>query len=222
MRFFFLALVLGMSVTHAFAGVWETLTREQQDLLKKGKQFSVTEEVPGSAWPKIWVYQPVIATPEESIAVFWDASLHKEYIPNCLKSKITNVLSATEVWVDYLLDLPLVADEAYTVQDRLSAYDDNKSFKIAWEFVRPSANTQWAEGYALFEPMPGYQATVMVYHNFAIPKSAIADLLRGQAMKQVKETATAVANQVRLEKTDYPALLKKQLMVLREALGLER
>jgi hypothetical protein len=100
------------------------LTAEQHRTVDTGHQVFVAEDVAASSWPRACTYQFVAATPEEAAAVFADYARHAAFIPDIKQSTVSLVIDQRTAEVDYVLDIPIVADEAYTVRDRLSATPD--------------------------------------------------------------------------------------------------
>jgi hypothetical protein len=205
---------LAVSPHSALAGAYDQLTPEQQATVQSGGQVFITQDVSGKPWPKAFLYQRVDATPEEAAAVFADYELQSSYIPGLTKSKISRRVDAATAEVDYTLKSSFVT-ENYTVRDTVSSYDAGQSYKIAWALVR-AETTKAIEGDVKFERLG--TATLMVYYNFVVPGIPGAGLVQGRAMKQVRETAQAVAKQVEKERRNDRALLDRQLEILRTAL----
>lgn len=199
------------------------LTPAQRRTIDMGGQVFLTEDVRGSPWPRVWVYQFIDATPEEAAAVFADYSLHTTYIPNVTKSVIARVVDRATVEVDYVLRLPIVRDEEYTVRDSLSAAAGGTRYQVEWTLVRASS-VKGTTGYVRFErywnDKVQRDGTLMEYHNFVTPGSRLAGipLIRSRALQQVRGAAAAVAAQVERERRSDHALLTRQLQALRSAL----
>jgi hypothetical protein len=200
------------------------LTPAQRRTIDTGGQVFLTENVRGSAWPRVWVYQFIDATPEEAAAVFADYALHATYVPNVKKSVIGRVIDRTTVEVDYALRLPIVRDEEYTVRDRLSAPGGGTRYQVEWTLVRASS-VKGTEGYAWFERYWNDKlqrdGTLMEYHNFVTPGSRLGGipLIRSRALQQVRAAAGAIATQVERVRTEHPTQLSRQLQALRSALA---
>ena len=73
--------------------------------------------------------------------------------------------------VDYTLHLPIIADEQYTVRDRLSAYHDGASYGVDWTLVG-ATSTKATEGSVRFEPHA--TGTLMAYRNLVTPGGRLA------------------------------------------------
>lgn len=191
------------------------LSVADRSALTEGKQVVVQREVPGLVWPELTVYQTVNASPEEVMAVFFDYNSARAYVPNVLKSEISAVLSSCVMDVDYAVDVPVFADEFYTARNSLSAVDGG-GYVVAWKLLR-AVQTKDSVGEFRVEPF-GNQSLVC-YRNLTTPSSAVARLLRAPAMKQMRQTATAILKEVARQKADQPDLLQKRVKALRAALA---
>lgn len=198
----------------AAGSVLSELTSTQQSQLQQGAQVVVTENVEGKPWPRIKVYLLVAASPEQVTAVFFDYESAKTFIPNVIKSEISNRLSACTMEVDYGLDVPIFPDEYYTVRNSLKRLEEN-SYCIDWKLLR-SVLTKDSVGSIRVEPWE--DSALICYQNLVTPASNIAVLLRGRAIEQMKETTKAIAAKVESEKTAESATLKRQVAALRGAL----
>lgn len=212
-----LVLVVVLTTGHAFAGAFDELTADQKRDLEAGKQIFITQDTSESAWPKVYIYHLVHATPEESAAVFTDYEYQINYVPSMIKSKISRRIDKSTVEVDYEVHVPIVANEVYTVRDQVFSYDNGASFKITWEKVRASSSKGIA-GNVRFEAH-GTGGTLMAYYNYVIPGSSFANLVRGKALQQMKEAAVAVVEQIEKEHREGGELLQKQIQALRAAVS---
>ncbi len=184
-------------------------------------QDIVREQRPGSPWPAVTIVTYVDVTPEEAAAVFIDYARHIEFIPSTKLSRVSRVHSATDVEVDYIVALPIVSDEKYTVRDRLSR--DSAGYRVDWTLVRASS-TKATVGHARFtaatHPKTGKRATRFEYHNFVTPGSRIAGVgfIKNRALKEMEQTAAAFAK--RFEKLHADQVTMQPLLAsLRAALG---
>jgi hypothetical protein len=202
----------------------DTLTAEQRALIERGRQIFVTEQIPGSPWPRARAYHYIDATPEEAAAVFTDYERQTTYIPGVKKSKIARVIDARTAEVDYTQAIPVLADEHYTVRDSLSADSAAASYRVDWVLVRASS-TKGAVGNARFVPYrnerTGRDGTLFIYSNFVTPGSRLAGLgfVKARALRQMRDAVSAVVRQVEVERRTNSALLERQVAALRAALG---
>ncbi len=192
----------------------DDLTPAQLAQVKAGQQVTVTEDVEGKPWPRFRAYRLVKATPEEAAAVFFDYKHAKDYVPNVLKSDISNQVSPTVTEIDYGIDVPILPDEYYTVRNTLTA--EGECYKFHWKLLK-AIQTKDSEGAFRAEPFEGY--TIIGYYNLVTPGSSMAGLLRGKAISQMKDTVEAIGTHIEKQKACSPNELKREVEALRKALG---
>lgn len=164
------------------------------------------------------IYAFIDATPEEAAAVFMDYEAQPSYIPSLRKARISHVIDAATVEVDYKLAVPWLPDEEYTVRDRMSL--DSTGYRVDWHLVR-ATSTRGTVGHALFSPYvngitrrPG---TLLEYFSFVTPGSRLAGVafVRRHATREVSETVRAVQRQVERDKQGPE--MPRRLAALRSA-----
>ena len=186
-----------------------------------GAQDIVREQRPTSPWPAVTIVTYVDATPEEAAAVFIDYARHVEFIPSTKLSRVSRIHAPNDVEVDYVVALPIVSDEEYTVRDRLSR--DSAGYRVDWTLVRASS-TRGTVGHARFtpatHPKTGKPGTRFEYHNFVTPGSRIAGLgfIKNRALREMEQTAAAFAKRFESEKRNSAAM-HSRIATLRSALG---
>ena len=186
-----------------------------------GAQEIVREQRPTSPWPAVTIVTYVDATPEEAAAIFVDYARHVEFVPSSKLSRISKVHSPTDVEVDYIVALPIVSDEEYTVRDRLSR--DSAGYRVDWTLVRASS-TKGTVGHARFtptiNPKTGKPGTRFEYHNFVTPGSRIAGMgfIRNRALKEMEQTAAAFAKRFESLRSDRK-VMDPLISALRAALN---
>jgi hypothetical protein len=187
-----------------------------------GGQIVRQEKVPASSWPRVSVHQFIDATPQEAAAVFTDYARHASYIPGVKRSVVTRQLGPTVTEVDYVLEVPLYADEDYTVRDSLSTYDGGASYRVDWVKVR-ARSTKEIVGSARFEPYRNGRTvrdgTLITYVNLVTPGQLLAGPFKRRALGQVRETVAALVRQIDAERAGDPALLESQVATLMAALS---
>ena len=219
-RRLFVAAVLTASGARAEA---QGLDSTQMAAIDSGRQVVVAEKVAGSSWPRVTVYQFISGRPEEATAVFTQYESHASFLPNVKRSRISLAVDSATVEVDYVLNVPIVADESYTVRNRLTSLpsdsaDEARSYRVEWTLVRASS-TKAADGHALFEPYR--DGTLLTYRNLVIPGSRLAGLgfIRGRAQREVEATVRAIAARVAKARAEERQLLDEQVRALRAAIG---
>jgi hypothetical protein len=179
------------------------------------------EQRPESPWPAVTIVTFVRATPEEAAAVFTDYESHSTYLPSTKRSRISRVHSPADVEVDYVVGIPIVSDEEYTVRDRLSR--DTAGYRVDWTLVRASS-TKGTVGYARFntalDTKTGEVGTRFEYHNFVTPGSRMASIgfIRARALREMEQTAAALAARIEAERKK-PDTIRARVSALRAALA---
>ena len=176
------------------------LTAAQLVRLERGERIVIARERAGFPWPAVTVFAYVSATPEHAAAVFTDYASHAAYIPDLKRSRVARVIDSATAEVDYLLAMPIVRDEEYTVRNRISR-DSVGAVRVDWTLVH-ATSTKATTGHARFIPhtnsRTGVQGTLIEYHNFVTPGSRIAGLgfIRSRAIVQVDETVRALVQRI--------------------------
>ncbi len=209
------ASLVGVIGQSSMAGVLDDLDAAEVAEVKSGKQVVVLEEVKGETWPRVSIYRKVAATPEEVAAVFFDYKRAFTYIPKIFKSDISKQHSACVADVDYALDVPILPDEFYTARNRLSRIPDG-GYLIDWTLLR-AVQTKASVGELRVEP-DGNEA-ILRYRILTTPSSGMAGLLRGKAIDMIKNTVTAIGEEIEKRKRSEPEGLKKQVEALQAALA---
>lgn len=214
-RLFFLTLAACLAACPAAtAGLLDDLTREQRAEVEKGEIIAIEQDIPGKLWPKVRIYKKIQATPEQVAAVFFDYNQAKTFIPDVLESRISKKISPTVMEVDYEVDVPILADEAYTARNEMKALPDG--YLASWTLLR-ALQTKAAEGNLLIEPFEN-GASVIRYTNLVTPSSGMAKVLKLLAMARMQKTVLAIGQKVEQQKSKYPAELAAQVARLREAM----
>jgi len=210
---FFGCWVLLLVSTQAFAGAYDELKPADQARVQKGEQVTILVNTNESAWPKMYIYERVEATPEEAAAVYADFELQASYMPRMTRSQITRVVDNARYEVAFDLEFSS-GPESYTTANHIGNYDAKQSYRVDWTFVEGEAMRN-IEGHARFEPLG--TGTLVAYYSYVIPKSAFAGWVKDKAIAQIKGGAHAVVLQVGKERTSQPELLERQKQFLQNA-----
>jgi hypothetical protein len=194
----------------------EDLDATQRREVLAGRQVMTQQEIADKPWPRVRLYRLVRATPEEVAAVFFDYENAKAYIPDLLNSRISKTVTPRVLEVDYEVDVPILADEAYTARNELRAVHGG-GFDVSWILLR-ALQTKSAEGSLLVEPH-GDGHSLIRYTNLVTPGSGMAKILKNLALDRMEKTVEAIANQVELQKKNHPGDLARQVAALRAALA---
>ena len=212
--FFFSLAVCLAALPAATAGLLNDLTREQRANLEKGDLIVLEQDIPGKPWPRVRIYKKIQATPEQVAAVFFDYNQAKTFIPDVLESRISKKISPGVMEVDYEVDVPILADEAYTARNEMKALQDG--YQASWTLLR-ALQTKAAEGNLLIEPFEN-GSSVIRYTNLVTPSSGMAKILKLPAMARMQKTVLAIGQKVEQQKSKNPAELAAQVARLREAM----
>jgi hypothetical protein len=209
------------STADSSAAAYDELSPAELQKIQKGDQVVHLQDVDGSVWPKITVYQRAEATPEELTAVFHDYSMHKQIFDRITRSTVSRVIDPATVEVDYTLSLGGIPgfslpDENYTTRDHV-AISTPGSYRVDWAKVKAD-NIPNIEGLYRAEPLG--TGSIIAYYNFIVPYNpGLAKFIVKLAIKQVRDTVSALAAQTLKERNTQPDLLQRQLTDLRTALG---
>ena len=214
-RLFFFSLVACLAaLPAATAGLLDDLTREQRANLEKGDLIVLEQDIPGKPWPRVRIYKKIQASPEQVAGVFFDYNQAKTFIPDVLESRISKKISPGVMEVDYEVDVPILADEAYTARNEMKALQDG--YQASWTLLR-ALQTKAAEGNLLIEPFEN-GSSVIRYTNLVTPSSGMAKILKLPAMARMQKTVLAIGQKVEQQKAKNPAELAAQVARLREAM----
>jgi hypothetical protein len=214
-RLFFLSLAACLAaLPTATAGLLDDLTREQRAELEKGDLVVLEQDIPGKPWPRVRIYKKIQATPEQVAGVFFDYNQAKTFIPDVLESRISKKISPGVMEVDYQVEVPILADEAYTARNEMKALGEG--YQASWTLLR-ALQTKAAEGNLLIEPFEN-GTSVIRYTNLVTPSSGMAKILKLPAMARMQKTVLAIGQKVEQQKSKNPAALAAQVARLREAM----
>lgn len=205
------------SLQAADSSLWNGLTSQQQGVLNSGKQVLVEEEIPGSPWPRLTIYQLVKATSADVAAVFWNSELDTKYLPNCKSARIMARPSPNIHEAEFTLRMPLFLPDEFYVSRIMIKSSQPECYEITWK-VLESRYSKECNGVIRIEPR-GDQA-LFSYQNFVKPRSNFAGLLRWPAQASIVDSVKALVRQVESEKKKSPELLATQLQAVELALGL--
>ena len=217
---FKLALVVSaaLALSAAQAGTYfDKLNSTQQDqVLTQGKQLVISKDASGP-WPELTIYQWTGSAPEQVCGVFADFDIQKDYIADMTKSTARKV-SQNTYEVEYVIKVPILSDEVYSMNDVLTSYDNGSGYKITWNLVK-ATRTKTSTGYFACEPVSG--GTFIAYNNYVDPgiNGFVARRLYDTAMAKVKDTPYTILKQLKKELTSNPAQLDKQIELLKAAVA---
>jgi hypothetical protein len=224
--------IASINAVVAHADMYSGLSAADQATINSGAQVTATQDVDGSAWPKVTVYQRVEATPDQVAAIMFDYALQKTmFAPKKdANGKVTvaGITASAAVTpgaantnVDYMMTFPSVLgislpDEVYTVNDVLSSPSAG-TYQIAWTMVKASSMKD-TQGVVAFERLG--TGTLIGYTNFiSPPKPFLAKLIVKTYVQMIQTTVSSLAAQAVSERGGDQGKLNAQLATLTQALG---
>jgi len=198
----------------ATAKLVDELSSEQLQTLKGGQLVKKIEDVADNTWPRVTIYQTVRATPEEVMAVFIDYVNAKEFTPDVISSEIAKVISPKVKEVDYVVKVPLLANESYAVRNTLTSLGD-ASYRVSWTMLR---STYMKSGTGDFTVEPFNGGTLMRHTSLTEPGSKLVAPLKGFALTQVEKTVASLKNYIEKMKSSQPQKLNDLVSQLNAAL----
>jgi hypothetical protein len=112
-----------LAAATAQAAIIDELTPSQRADLMAGKLVLVTKDVDGYPWPEITIYRTVNSTAEEAMAVTFDYELRPKFTADLSYAKISKVIDARTDEVDYIMQIPVIGPEHFTLHHEISSYD---------------------------------------------------------------------------------------------------
>jgi len=194
------------------------LTRELNILEKqnlfKGKMILKERHIADFPWPVVTIYSIVNTSPLEATAIFAAYPTQMDYVPNMKSSRPVKHASATDVHVEYIIDLPWpIPDSKFITGNKVSKLQEN-TYKVEWYLVR-SNSTYDNRGEVIYIPYQG--KTLMKYRTFVHPKSFFAGLFKGTMINDVRESLDVIIKHI--EKTkNSPAEMDKWVSYITGAL----
>lgn len=165
--------------------------------LESGSPLIEQEKIEGVPWPKVTAYALLDSDPELSMAIFAAYDHQKNYIPDLKVATPETQPSPTEVHVRYEIKMPWPLENVrYLHGHQLSYQADKSTYRLDWWMIE-STSTEHVEGFVEFLPYPKDPSkTLMRYSNLITPKSALAGLLRGFMLRDVKKTVEAIITEI--------------------------
>ncbi len=204
----------------SWAGSFDQLKPEEKNLIISGNPLlyvSDEPQRPSSAWPKYQVIQLILATPEESAAVFFDFKAQQSYLPDLIESIVTPT-GKNSVDVDYSVRLPFfMGVEKYTIHDVVTA--ENGAYEVKWTGI-PNDSFDFSEGSAYFEPL-GDNTTLLTYTSFVEPTRNGSSLpwVIDRVKDHLLTTVRLIEKHIESEKSSDSPLLNEEIQALRKALA---
>jgi hypothetical protein len=198
------------------------LSGEELAQIDRGVPIVKSQDMPGSSWPAVTVYQIVNTTPEEAMAVFTDYGEQASYLKGCcgvLDSRVLDAAVGGDKRVQrvlYELQVPVVANERYELREEMSK-SPYGSYRVVWRKVSLGGHSQDIVGQATFEPRGG--KTLFSYNNFTRINELGAGFFANQSVERARQTVAAMARHMEEEQASGGVGFQRDLFRLRAALG---
>ncbi len=175
----------------------QDFTLEEWKKLNEGEVIVRREKVNNAPWPKIICFFKAQADPLSSVAVFAAYEHQTTYIPKLRKAKISKLVGPTEIWVDYIMDMPWpLNDGRYTHGHHLHQLKSH-TYQVSW-FLVQSNQAKNVKGLAKFSPYPkSTNQSLVEYHSFIHPKSFFAPLFKGNMVKDLTDSIHAIQGEIK-------------------------
>ena len=206
----------------AMASVLDPLSVAERVEIDKGEVIVKSQDMPGSSWPSVTVYQLVNTTPEEAMAVFTNYGEQATYLRGCcgvLESRVLDAAVGGDRRIQrvlYELEVPVVANERYELREEMSK-GPSGSYSVTWRKVSTGGHSDDIVGRATFEPRGG--KTAFSYNNFTKINEFGAGFFADQSVERTQKTVEVMAKQMEKEQASGGAGFQRDLFRLRAALG---
>jgi len=191
----------------------DELTPAQLRTLESGKPVKKIENVAGVAWPRVTIYQTLHTAPEEAMAIYADYVNKKEFTPDVVSTEIVKTISPRIKEVNYVMKVPLLPNESYTVRNTLESLDA-ASYRVSWTMLRSTYMKSGSGDFAV-EPFNG--GTLMRQSSLTEPASKLVAPLKGFAITQMEKTLASLKSHAEKMKTSQPEKLDTLVSQLKAA-----
>lgn len=215
-------LAVALAAPVASADIFENLPARSRAQLERGEQVVRTQDMEGSKWPAVTIYQLVSVPPEIAVAVFTNFAAQPNYLRDCC-GLIQAVIKDPAVGgnprvqrVFYEIQVPIFANERYELLETLSK-GEGGSYLVSWKKVGESGRADDIVGRATFEPHGN--GTLFAYYNYVKMNAFGSGPLAGQSVDRTKSTVDAMVKHMQSEYTASGRRLRSEVARLRQALG---
>ncbi len=200
--------------------IFSELSKAELDAISKNELIFKTQKINKATWPKITIYQKVMASPVQGIALFLALDEQKNFVPNMIESSPVKHVSAVEVHTKYEMNMPWPIPNTHYVHGSILLKSCKDCFSATWYKVT-SDSTEKVEGRVDFIPYKTY--SLMRYESFIVPSSIFAGLVKRTMFKDVRKSLVAI--KAHINKTVHnknSPLLKKYISYVYRSLNGEK
>lgn len=164
-----------------------SLTPNELEKLKQGKQLERVEEIKGEVFPKVTLVKVIPHTPKENMAVFSDFTKHPKFVPNLVKAKVVKKEgNSTDVAFEMHMPVP-VSNSKYTTRNTIT--NEGNNYYLTWDLVK-SEQVKATKGNVNFEEFEG--KTLFTYITHITPASKMAWIVKSKVVPDVKKTVESL------------------------------
>jgi len=181
-----LAVLIAGVFAEARADLVSELSKEEISDLKSG-DVVVRPKDRGGVWPELTVYTLIKAPVSTVEKVLRDYEHAHEFQAGLVSAKVLEHPNPDTYVVEYTSKVPILGSMSNTVRNTFTSDDDGVN--VAWNLVK-SSSADISEGSLRVEPFEN--GSIMRYTNYVKPKSSVAALAKGAALKEVKKTVNEI------------------------------
>jgi hypothetical protein len=217
-----LSLGLLLASPIASASVLDPLSTAERVQLDAGVAVVRSQDMPGSNWPAVSVYQIVNTTPETAMAIFTDYGAQVDYLRSCcgvLQSRVLDPAVGGDLRVQrvlYELEVPVVSNERYELREEMAKVEGG-GYRVSWGKVSTGGHSESIFGRAVFEPLGG--KTVFYYYNFTRMTAFGSGVFSGESVKRTQKTVSAMGRHMEQVSAEGGARQEDNVARVRAALG---
>jgi len=188
-------LAVALAAPAAAAELFDKLPARVRAQRERGEQVVRTQEMGGSKWPAVTVYQLAAVPPEVAMAVFTDFAEQPSYLRACcglVRAVVRDAAVGENPRVQrvfYELEVPIFSNERYELLETLSKGQDG-SYSVTWKKIGEGGRSDDIVGRAYFEPRGN--GTLFSYYNYVKMNAFGSGPLAGQSVDRTKRTIDAM------------------------------
>lgn len=220
------ALLTGLAVALAAPGasaeLFDKLPARSRAQLERGEQVVRTQDMEGSKWPAVTVFQLASVPPEIAAAVFTDFAAQPSYLHNCcglIQAIVKNPAVGGNPRVQrvfYEIEVPVFANERYELLETISKGEDG-TYSVTWKKIGSGGRADDVVGRADFEPHG--DGTMFVYYNYVKMNAFGSGAFADQSVERTALTVNAMVKHMQHVYTSGGRRLRADVARLRQALG---
>lgn len=216
------ALAVSLAAPAASAGLFDKLPARTQAQIDRGEQVVRTQDVDGSKWPAVTIYQLAAVPPEVAMAVFTDFTEQPNYLRDCCGLVSARIVDAAVggdprvLRVAFELSVPIFSNERYELMERLSKEEDG-SYRVTWRKVGSGGHADDIVGEAYFEPHG--EGTLISYYSSVKMSVFGSGVFASRSVQRTRRTLNAFIKQMHDEYAAGGRRMRNDIARLRAIFG---